>query len=77
MQHKRLFTFFGITDFVIELLVAPFAEHLWLALGEVTAHGKLSFRQIQGRFVIAHESLNPVLYVRLNTNRQIVSFSGK
>ena len=59
MQNKRRMAFFGLTNLLIEFFLCPLRKHFWLTLSQAAAHRKLSFRQIQGMFIITHCGLNP------------------
>ena len=43
-----------LAQIAVYVQILPALEHVRLALGQVTAHGKGSFRQIQGVLVVAH-----------------------
>ena len=53
--QDELFPAFALfAQVAVYVQVLPSLEHVRLAIGQVTAHGKRSFRQIQGMLVVAH-----------------------
>ena len=54
VQDELFPAFALLAQVAVYVQILPVLEHVRLALGQVTAHGKRGFRQIQGMLVVAH-----------------------
>ncbi|MNC10460.1 hypothetical protein D3C75_581100 [compost metagenome] len=65
VQNERRLARFGAANGAVKILIVPTLEHVGFALGQIATHRKLGFRQIQGVFIVAHQSWVPFFSKRV------------
>ena len=65
VQNERRLARFGAANGAVKILIVPTFQHVGFAFGQIATHRKLGFRQIQGVFIVAHQSWVPFFSKRV------------